>query len=76
MTGILVFPVLAPYREDLQKAIDLGANAYSIEDIEQMIAMGTAQMWPNGESVIVTEVTQYPRAKHLTCSWLVVIWKS
>lgn len=65
MTGILVFPVLYPYRENLQKALDFGGGAYTLEDVEQMISMGTAQMWPSGESVIVTEIVVYPRAKHL-----------
>jgi len=65
MTGLIVFPVLEPYRDNIQKALEFGGTAYTIEDVEQMITEGKAQMWPNGDSVIVTEVIQYPRAKHL-----------
>jgi len=63
--GLLVPPTLEPYAEDLQKALDLGGEAYTIQDIEDMIATGKAQMWPGETSVIVTEIIQYPRAKHL-----------
>ncbi len=63
--GLLVPPTLEPYAEDLQKALDLGGEAYTIQDIEDMIATGKAQMWPGETSVIVTEIILYPRAKHL-----------
>ena len=63
--GLLVPPTLEPYAEDLQKALDLGGEAYTIQDIEDMIATGKAQMWPGEASVIITEIISYPRAKHL-----------
>ncbi len=63
--GLLVPPTLEPYADDLQKALELGGEAYTIQDIEDMIATGKAQMWPGETSVIVTEIILYPRAKHL-----------
>lgn len=63
--GLLVPPTLEPYAEDLQKALDLGGEAYTIQDIEDMIATGKAQMWPGETSIIITEIINYPRAKHL-----------
>ena len=65
MTDALAFPVLEPYRKNILKALQFGGEAYTIEDVEQMIIEGTAQMWVRGESVIVTEIVKYPRAKHL-----------
>ena len=63
--GLLVPPTREPYAEDLQKALDLGGEAYTIQDIEDMIATGKAQMWPGETSIIITEIINYPRAKHL-----------
>ena len=63
--GLLVPPTLEPYADDLQKALALGGEAYTLQDIEDMIATGKAQMWPGETSVIVTEIILYPRAKHL-----------
>lgn len=65
MTGLLVAAVLHPYIDNIQKALNLGGDVYTIADVEQMIAEGKAQVWPGEDSVIVTEVIDYPRARHL-----------
>ena len=65
MTGLLVPAVLHPYVDNIQKALNFGGNVYTIEDVEELIATGKAQVWPGQDSVIVTEIISYPQAKHL-----------
>lgn len=66
MTDTLEFPVsLSQYAEHVYKALDFGGNVYTIEDVEQMIREGKAQIWPGATSVIVTEIIQYPRGKSI-----------
>ncbi len=67
MLGALVEtpPALRDYAECIQKALDFGGNVYTIEDVERLIAEGKAQFFPGKDSVIVTEVIEYPQTKNL-----------
>lgn len=52
-------------RPFLQKALDLGGNTHTLEDVRQGIAEGRLQYWPGVNSAIITEIIEYPQARAL-----------
>ena len=55
--------------EGLQKALDLAGGTHTMDDVVEQIAAGDAQLWTDGESVVVTEIHQTPR-KRVLHFWL------
>jgi hypothetical protein len=49
----------------LKKALALGGNTHTIEDIQQAIALGTMQCFVNGDSFAITEVINAPQKRFL-----------
>ena len=46
-----------------EKALKLAGNTHTAGDVLDKIREGRAQCWNNGDSLIVTEVLVYPRAR-------------
>jgi hypothetical protein len=44
----------------VQKALKVGRNTHTIEDIFRAIDEEYMQLWENGESIVVTEITTFP----------------
>jgi hypothetical protein len=53
----------AKARPLIEAAIGRGLPTHTAEDIREAIERGEMQMWCRGESVIVTEIRQFPRLK-------------
>ena len=49
------------FRKRLKKALDIGSNTYSPDDIARAVSEGRMQAWENRDSLIVTEILQYPQ---------------
>lgn len=56
-------------RDLIQEVLDRGIGTHDIDDVWKEIENGNAQLWPTTNSVMVTNVEQYPRAKVLR-GWL------
>ena len=50
------------FRRRLARALEVGGNAYGPEDIAAAVGEGRMQSWVRNESLIVTELLQYPKA--------------
>lgn len=53
------------HRERLEAALAYGGDTHTVEDVWQAIRAGMMQIWPGGNSVVVTEIVSYPRKKVL-----------
>lgn len=47
----------------IEDALQYSGGLYAAQDIHDGIAEGRYQIWPGSQSVIVTEICRYPRAK-------------
>lgn len=56
-------------RDLIQQVLDRGIGTHNIDDVWDEIAAGNAQLWPTTNSVMITNVEKYPRAKVLR-GWL------
>jgi hypothetical protein len=60
--------------ERLEKALKLGGNTHTVEDVVEAIKTGGMQCWWNDRAMVVTEVVQYPRGRalnvFLAAGWL------
>lgn len=56
---------ISRFRPHISAALAYSGGTHQYEDVAEMIAAGRANLWPGPESVIVTEVIQHPREKHL-----------
>lgn len=60
--------------ERLQKALDLGGNTHTVQDVVDGIKSGAMQCIWNDRAIVVTEVITYPRSKalnvFLAAGWL------
>jgi hypothetical protein len=56
---------LETYRPQIEAALSYGSGTLTCDDLLALVAKGECQSWVNGDSVMVTEVITYPRAKHL-----------
>lgn len=52
-------------KKRLQRALDVAGNTHTPADVAQAVAEGRMQSWVNGDSVVITEVMQYPRTNAL-----------
>ena len=55
----------AELRAMINKAMKQNGHLYTYEDVLRAIDAGRMQLWPIGESSIVTEIIQYPQKKCL-----------
>lgn len=53
------------YRVLIESALAEGYNTHTFEDVEQMCDEGRLQFWPGVDSVILTEIVDYPRRRVL-----------
>jgi hypothetical protein len=53
------------YRGQIERALAYSGGTHLFEDVVEGVAAGRMQMWPNGDSVAVTEIIEYPRKKVL-----------
>lgn len=49
----------------LQPALDYAGNTHTLADIAAGVASGRYHFWPGEKSAAITEVWEYPRARHL-----------
>jgi hypothetical protein len=52
-----------PYQRKLQRVLDRMGNLYTVNDILTEVAANKMQSWVEGESVAITRIALYPRAK-------------
>lgn len=50
-------------RRRLKRALDIGRNTYSEKDIAQAVSEGRMQSWTENDSLVITEIIQYPQFK-------------
>lgn len=53
------------YRPQIEAALAHGSGTHTFEDVVADLAGGRMQLWPGHESVVVTEIREFPRAKVL-----------
>lgn len=53
------------YRSHIEAALQYSGGTHTFEDIVEGVERGELQFWPGPDSVIVTEIAQYPRRKAL-----------
>lgn len=56
-------------RDLIQEVIDRGIGTHDIDDVWKEIESGNAQLWPTANSIMITNIETYPRAKVLR-GWL------
>ena len=58
---------LAPdlLKKRLDRALGVAGNTHSPADVAEAVAEGRMQSWTRGDSLVVTEVLEYPRTKAL-----------
>jgi hypothetical protein len=49
----------------LRRALNVGGNTHTPDDIALAVGEGRMQSWVNGDSLVVTEVMQFPRKNAL-----------
>jgi hypothetical protein len=49
----------------MEKALDYSGGTHTFEDVCQMVSEGRLQYWPGPNSVVVTEIIEYPRKRTL-----------
>lgn len=57
--------MLEAYRAKLLKALEVGGNLDTIESLEADVAAGRMQVFTVGESVVLTQIQDYPQEKVL-----------
>lgn len=59
---------LAPeqFQQRLDRALQIGGNTHSRDDIAQAVGEGRMQSWVNNGSLIVTEVSTFPQVNVLS----------
>jgi hypothetical protein len=45
----------------VQKALKVGGDTHTVDDIVDAVNSEYMQLWENGESIVVTEITTFPR---------------
>lgn len=53
----------------IEPALDEAGNTHTIEDVFLSVLRGHAHFWPGKRCAVVTEITQYPRARAMNI-WL------
>lgn len=53
------------YEQQVQAALNEAGNTLSFDDVRRGVSEGRYQFWPDADSVVVTEVLDYPQAKVL-----------
>jgi hypothetical protein len=53
------------YSGKIQSALDEAGNTLSVEDVLRAVDEGRYQLWAHEDSVVVTEILEYPQAKVL-----------
>lgn len=51
------------YRGYIEAALTHGAGDFSFEDVVRCVEDGTFQFWPGAESVLLTELLDYPQRR-------------
>ena len=52
-------------RHLVEKALDYSGGTHTFEDVCQMVSEGRLQYWPGPNSVVITEIIEYPRKRTL-----------
>ena len=57
-------PYFKKHENLLLDALEYGGGTHNLEDVAMALHKDNMLLWPTNESVLVTEVQQYPRCKH------------
>ena len=49
----------------IQKALDLGGNTHTVQDVADAVLSGHAQLWTAGDGLVVTQVQDHPQGREL-----------
>ena len=58
-------PYFKKHENLLLDALEYSGGTHNLEDVAMALHKDYMLLWPTNESVLVTEVVQYPRAKHM-----------
>lgn len=58
-------PDSAELQRRLLRALDVAGKTHAPEDVARAVSEGRMQAWTNGDSLVVTEVQQFPRGNML-----------
>jgi hypothetical protein len=58
-------PYFKKHENLLLDALEYSGGTHNLEDVAMALHKDYMHLWPTNESVLVTEVLQYPRAKHM-----------
>jgi hypothetical protein len=53
------------YRDYISAALEHASGTYTFEDVKQGVVEGRFQLWPAPNSVVITEIQEYPQARWL-----------
>lgn len=53
----------------LKTALDHAGNTHTIQDVAELVLAGQAELWVEGDGLIITEIEEYPQGPVLRC-WL------
>jgi hypothetical protein len=56
-------PDISAYRHYIEAALEYGDGGFTYEDIVQAVQDGSFQFWPGVDSMILTEIVNYPRLR-------------
>jgi hypothetical protein len=56
---------LPRFRTHIEAALSYADATHTYEDVAEMVAAGRAQFWPGPDSVIISEIVEYPQKKVL-----------
>ncbi len=56
---------LVRLRQHVDAALEYSGGTHNFEDIVEMVQDNKLQVWPASESIVLTEITIYPRLKNL-----------
>ena len=60
-----MMPDVHPYEVGIRRALELEGGLYTFEDVLHNIRHGDMQSFTEGESLLVTRISQFPRKKAL-----------
>ena len=58
-------PDIRGYEKQITSALEYAANTYTFEDVCKAVSEGRLQFWPGPNSVVITEIIEYPQYRTL-----------
>lgn len=58
-------PDIQGYEKQITRALEYAANTYTFDDVCKAVSESRLQFWPGPNSVIITEILEYPQYRTL-----------